>query len=191
MLQFVTTTSFERNFDMANMIKYKVRQYFGFFHPILTWEHHCFGYRKGGHESDTVSDGYETNVTWNDDTHYTVSTTEKSHVVRYAYFKRHEEYPKNPIFMLLELLMNIVSYVRVYLCKFLFIGYLLTVTILADAGLTELGENLVLAALAIYGLSIAIPLAGYIVRQVFGLDKKIDDICDENGWQRWSDYQDE
>ena len=168
---------------MANRIKIKARRYFGFMHPILTWEHHCFGYRKDGHSSKRVSDGYEINVSGD-----RVSATEKSHVVRTAYFKRHEEYPKNFLFSLLEILMNIVSYIRVFLGKFLIIGSIIAMT----AGAEDIVFSYLMPVLtAIYVGSFLIPLAGYIVRNALGLDQKMDDICDENGWMKWSEYKDE
>lgn len=168
---------------MANRIKIKARRYFGFMHPILTWEHHCFGYRKDGHSSKRVSDGYEINVSGD-----RVSATEKSHVVRTAYFKRHEEYPKNFLFSLLEILMNIVSYIRVFLGKFLIAGIFIS-AIVESFDFAEM--YLIPALTAVYVGSFLIPLAGYIVRNALGLDQKMDDICDENGWMKWSEYKDE
>ncbi len=168
---------------MANRIKIKARRYFGFMHPILTWEHHCFAYRKDGHSSKTVSDGYEFDVSGD-----RVTATEKTHVVRTAYFKRHEEYPKNPLFVILEILMNIVSILRVTFGKFLIAGIFIA-TILEAEGLVM--NYLIPALTAIYALSFIIPLGGFIVRNVFGLDQRMDDICEENGWMKWSEYQDE
>ena len=176
---------------MANYIKCKARRYFGFFHPILTWEYHCFGYRKGGHTQTKVVDGYETSASWSDDTHVTVTSEEKSHTLRIAYFNRHEEYPKNPIFVILELLMGLVSRIRVALAKYLIAAFFLFSVIWTDIELEHIGEGAGKIALAIYACSIIIPLVGYIVRKAFGLDQRIDDICDENGWKRWSEYDDE
>lgn len=173
---------------MANRIRYKTRRYFGFLHPIMTWEYHCFGYRKGGHESNTVYDGSETEIRQVSDTRFESTTTHKSHVERYAFFKRHEEYPKNFLFSILEILMNIVSYIRVFLGKFLIIGSIIAMT----AGAEDIVFSYLMPALtAVYVGSFVIPLAGYIVRNVFGLDQKMDDICDENEWMRWSEYKDE
>lgn len=176
---------------MANRIKFVGRSYTGFFHPILTWEYHCFGYRTGGHSSTKIHDGYENNYSWTDDTHVTVTSTEKSHMLRIAYFKRHEEYPTNPIFAILELLMGIVSRIRVAAGKFFIAAYILFSYILADIGLEHLGETAGNIALAIYACSFIIPIIGLVVRKAFGLDQKIDDICQENGWQKWSQYDDE
>ena len=173
---------------MANRIKFKSRRYFGWFHPILTWEHHCFGYRKAGDTSRTVSDGYETDVSVTDDKIY-FNTTEKTHVVRRAYFQRHEEYPTHPLFSLLEILMNIVSLIRVFLGKFLIIGYILMLS--PDMGMAEMSGMLGNLILTLYGASFVIPILGTIARSTFGLDQQMDDLCDENGWKRWSEYQDE
>lgn len=176
---------------MANKIKYVGRRYVGFFHPILSWEYHCFGYRKSKNTKTTVHDGYENSYSWSDDTHVTVTSTEKTHTLRIAYFSRHEEYPKNPIFAIFELLMGIVSRIRVTTAKFFIAAYLLFCYIWTDIGLEHLGETAGNIALAIYACSFIIPIIGFTVRKAFALDQKIDDICDENGWQRWSDYEDE
>ncbi len=174
---------------MANMIKYSERRYFGFFHPILTWEYHCFGYRKGGHTQEEVFDGYEHTFSETSDT-ITVTSREKSHTVRTAFFRRHEEYPKNPLFVILELLMNLVSRIRITFAKFFIIAYILLCYLLEDFDLVYIGESAGKIALAIYACSFIIPLTGFIVRRAFGLDQRIDDICDENGWKRWSEYED-
>lgn len=176
---------------MANRIKSLGRSYIGFFHPILTWEYHCFGYRKGGHTKTRVFDGYENSVSWSDDTHATVTSKEKSHTLRIAYFDRHEEYPKNPIFVILEFFMSLVSRIRVALAKFFIAAYFLFCIIWPEIELEHIGEGAGKIALAIYACSFIIPLVGFIVRKAFGLDQKIDDICDENGWKRWSEYDDE
>lgn len=174
---------------MANRIKYSERRYFGFFHPILTWEYHCFGYRKGGHTQTEVFDGYEHTASWTDDTTLTVTSKEKSHTLRIAYFRRHEEYPKNPLFVILELLMNLVSRIRVTFGKFVIAAYIVFYYMLDSS--MAIGKTAGNIALAIYACSFIIPLAGFIVRKAFGLDQKIDDICDENGWKRWSEYEDQ
>ncbi len=173
---------------MANRIRYKTRRYFGFLHPIMTWEYHCFGYRKGGHESNTVYDGSETEIRQVSDTRFESTTTHKSHVERYAFFKRHEEYPKNVLFVLLEFLMTVVSYLRVFLGKFLIAGIFIS-AIVESFDFAEM--YLIPALTAIYVCSFIIPLAGFIVRNALGLDEKLDDICEENGWMKWSEYKDE
>ena len=173
---------------MANRIKYKTRRYFGFMHPIMTWEYHCFAYRKGGHDSQTVYDGSEIEFSDAGYNRVMATTTHKTHVERFVHFRRHEEYPKNPIFVLLELLMSIVSRVRVFLGKFLIAGIFI-LTLMESMEIATL--YLIPALSTIYVLSFIVPLAGFIVRNAFGLDKKMDDVCDENGWMRWSEYKDQ
>ena len=174
---------------MADRFDLKIRRYFGWFHPLLTWEHHCFGYRKDGDESSTVSDGYKTEVSVSSDS-ITSYSSEKTHVERYAYFMRHEEYPKNILFVLLEFLMTIVSVARVFLGKYLIIGYFLLVFTFPEFGFEKIGTYLGQAALIIYIGSFVIPILGFTVRKLFKLDERMDDVCDENGWQRWSEYED-
>ena len=172
---------------MANRFNFKTRRYFGFMHPLLTWEYHCFGYRKAGNESETVHDGYEASTTWDDH----IRLEEKTHIVRYANFKRHEEYPTNALFVILELLMTVVSFLRVSFGKYLILGWFLGSVVFADAGLSGLGSILGQIALALYIGSIVIALLGSVVRSSSGFDQKIDDICEENGWKKWSEYSDD
>lgn len=173
---------------MANRIKYKTRRYFGFMHPIMTWEYHCFAYRKGGHDSQTVYDGSEIELSDAGYDRIKATTTHKTHVERYVYFRRHEEYPKNILFILLELLMSIVSRIRVFFGKFLIAGMFIA-TIMESP---EFATMYLMPALSIiYVLSFIIPLAGFIIRNAFGLDKRMDDICEENGWMKWSEYKDQ
>lgn len=174
---------------MANMIKFKSRRYFGFAHPFLTWEHHCYGYKTGGNTSTRVHDGYETSASWTDDTHIRVQTREKSHIVKTAYFRRHEEYPKHPLFVLLELLMTLVSTIRVFFAKYLILAWFIISMALEDA--IDFANMLGSWALALYVASTILAVLGLVTRAAFGLDKRIDDICEENGWQKWSDYEDE
>lgn len=167
---------------MANRLKIKTRRYYGFIHPLLTWEYHCFGYRKEGHSSHTVHDGWEIRRSGDD-----FVADKKTHIVRYAYFQRHEEYPKNVLFILLELLMTIVSALRATFGHYLVIAWF----ILQGFEAAELASVLGSIALALYGGTVVIGVLGSLVRTFCGLDKKIDDICDENGWQKWSDYADQ
>ena len=94
----------------------------------------------------------------------------------------------NILFILLELLMSIVSRIRVFFGKFLIAGMFIA-TIMESP---EFATMYLMPALSIiYVLSFIIPLAGFIIRNAFGLDKRMDDICEENGWMKWSEYKDQ
>ena len=167
---------------MANYIKHVTRVYFGFTHPLMTWEYHCFGYRKAGHGSLTT----ETTTVYLD----TGDIKKDRAVTKYAYFGRHEEYPKNPIFVILELLMSLVSRLRVGFSKLLLIGYIICNMIGELPSSSALPTYLISGFAALYGASILIALLGFVVRKAFKLDEKLDEVCEENKWKKWSEYQD-
>ena len=107
----------------GNYIHSVGRRYFGFIHPIMTMEYKAFGYRKEKNERETVDDGYSTTVTIDYDAGTAHGrTVHESHIVKYAWFGRHVEYATNPLFWILELLMKITSFLRVFLGKFLILG---------------------------------------------------------------------
>ena len=169
---------------MANRIKYKSRAYFSFIHPFMTFEYNCFGYRKAGNEVHSEHDGWDVSVTEYSD-RYEGSVSEKRKIVRTAFFARHEEYPKNALFVLFEILMALTSRIRVGLANVAIIGGF----ICALAGLQALGTPLLIGGAISYALSFIIAIGGRIVRKACKLDEKMDDICEENGWKKWSEYR--
>ena len=172
----------------GNYLSCSYRRYYGFCHPLMTMEYRCFGYRKGENESEEVDDGYSGTATDHGDSiHYTIQ--HDSHIVKYACFKRHAEYAQNPLFWLFELLMKIISVLRVTFAKFLILGYI----VLAILGWHEspVGQYVLYGTIALYAASIVIPILGFIIRKIFRLDQETDDICMENGWKRWSKYENE
>ncbi len=186
---------------MANRISIKKRQvFFNVIHPILTWEYHCFGYRKAGYDSYTTVVGKEKTTKYNEYSDEYM-TTEKpiTRTKGYAFFSRHEEYPQNPLFFILEILMTIVSLARVYTAKFLIPAYFIMDYLIEEGYLrySKYSDDMLpteiisIVLIAMYVCTFVIPLAGYIVRKAFGLDQRMDDICEENGWMKWSEYQDE
>lgn len=169
---------------MANRFKYKVRLYYGIAHPIMNFEYHCFGYKKAGNEWNT--EHTSTEYTYNE---YSDSVTaeRKFTTYKWAYFVRHEEYPKNALLILLEILMRIVSFVRVQFAKW---AILLAVIATAACDDASFSSTILGYVGLVYLVSFIIPILGLVVRKAFKLDEKMDDLCDENGWQRWSDYTD-
>lgn len=173
----------------GNRVSIKYRQYYGFFHPIMTMEYKAFGYRKGENDIDEIDDGYLTTIKEDWPGHYSSKTEEQSHIVKYARFKRHVEYVTNPLFWILEFFMQVVSFIRVYLGKFI----ILACGILYILGWihNDLYRFLLYTIITIYVASFAIPILGFITRMVFKLDAATDEICEENGWKKWSEYEDD
>lgn len=176
---------------MANRTIYRARKYQGIAHPIMTFEYHCFGYRKGGHDRQVIDDGTETEVVLDFDAGTANSTTKhKSHIEKTAYFVRHEEYPKNILFSLLEFVMTIISVIRVLIGKWLIVGYAACSAEIID-GIGGYAPVIGGWILMLYGASLLVPIAGLIVRKVFKLDEKMDEVCEENNWKKWSQYRDQ
>lgn len=167
---------------MGNHIWYKSMPYFGWFHPFLTFEHHCLAYRSAGNKVSVEREGWDIE-SYGDG----IRSTERTRVIRTAYFARHHEYPKNILFMLIELLISLMGWIR-FIFEPLALGACLFVILVFQDDMF-LGKVL-LGILISYGISLGLSILAVIVRKIFQLDRKIDDICDENNWQRWSDYRD-
>ena len=167
---------------MAGYLNYKSRLYFAIFHPLMTFEYNCFGYKKAGNEVHKEFDGFE-DCYW--DGNEIKGGEAKWKTVRTAYFARPEEYPTNILFGLLEIIMQLVSFVRVLLSP-LALGLALFFLFLGDESKT--GATIFGYIFLAHAISFVIAIAGSIVRKIFKLDEQMDDLCDENGWKRWSEY---
>ena len=172
---------------MANNFKYKVMPYWGIAHPFMSFEHHCFGYIKAGNESTTVHEGY--NDIYIDATGHVSGGEEKTSVKHMALFARHEEYPSNILLFLLELAMTLLSWARYLLVPAgLLLGF--GIALFGFENGTSLLKGVIEYTILSYFVSLGISILAIIVRKAFKLDEKMDDLCEENGWKKWTDYDD-
>lgn len=166
---------------MANKLNV-VRRKYPLVRFLLNIEYKCFGYRTHGKSSETIHEGYE--GSWNS-TGDTYTVREKTHTNLYAYYKRHEDYPTNFLFNLVSFIDNILSRIRLLLFTLLPIAIIFTL-IVNDP---ELTKGVFSVYSFVYIANIVTMILGVIIRRIFKLDKKMDEICDKNNWKRWSDYK--
>lgn len=161
-----------------NSFIYRTRRY-SIFRFLLDLEYKAFGYRRAGGETQVVDDGVH--VERVSDDHYTVR--QKTHIVNYAYYKRHSQYPTNFLFSLVAFVDRILSTIRVLLTN---------LVIIAAIAFLISKEPVILAVYAaVYGLNFLTMLLGFIIRKSFRMDEKMDELCDKNNWKRYSEYYDE
>lgn len=93
---------------MANRFKIVSARYWGlkFFTDIQFWS---LGYRTCGKSVTEVDDGYEIEK---DSDGYATGIKHKSHIEKYAYYRRHEEYPTNILLGLLAIILGIIRIIR-------------------------------------------------------------------------------
>lgn len=149
---------------------------------ILKLEKKCFGWHCEGREKEVVDDGY----TATDHGSY-VSVKHNTKLIKYIYFSRPCDYKKNILFSLLEFISNILSRIRVWAINLIVIAIIVAAIFYSTSPQVTQGIAIIYAAL-ILG-SIVVALLGLLVRKVFKLDEKTDQYYAENGYKKWSDYE--
>ncbi len=169
---------------MANRLKIVTERYWGikFFTDI---QFKALGYRTCGKSATEVDDGYEAER--NNDGELT-GLKHKSHIEKYAYYQRHEEYPSNILLGLVAVFLFIIRYIR--RLAILAIPITLGLTMLGDAFFPAFEFAGYAYILSWVGTIIFMVLA-IILRKVFRMDERMDEICVNSGWQRYSEYRNE
>ena len=168
--------------------KFKIKQIgkkYAYGAPIIKFEKKCFDWHCIGREKETVDDGYEVTET---STHYKVR--HKSHIVKTIWFERPACYKKNFLFVLTEILSNIVSFFRVLALNLIVPAIIVCIIIMAGG---DEGSKAVTAIALVYagliGLSLILGGLGYLWKKVFKLTEKNDQYLAENGYEEWSNYE--
>lgn len=168
---------------ITNQLKVTVARYTGL-KVLVDFQFKALGFRTCGKKVDDVTDGYTTTI---DLDAKTAHSTRDHHIEKYAYYRRHVAYPTNLLLELTRLALWILRIVR----KLCAIAFPITL-LLALFGQTELQKPLAVVA-AVYALSwcatIAFSVLAVLIRNIFRMDARIDEICLKNGWQKYSDYQ--
>lgn len=168
---------------MSNKFKIKSRaRTYTFSAPILMFEKKCFDWHFSGKDRTVVDDGYE--ATDHGD-HITVK--HKSHIVKRAWIDRPYCYKKNFLFGLTEFLSNIVSHIRVWAIN------LCVIAIIAAIALAAMGNTSVALVIAgvyagLIAASYLFALLGLMWKKVFKLTEKTDAFLEQNGYEKWSTY---
>ena len=156
-----------RNSKMNYVIKTKTKECLPLDEWITKLEMRAFGWRYKGLDT-TYFDEYDVNINWDAGT-ATATQRSRTDIV----FKRIEPYSFNPVFVLLELMMSIQSWIRRKLI-FLFFGLCalgLIIGVLTQ-DMTALGAVAGIAAF-VYVPSIFYAILGFLFRKVFGLDRNL------------------
>ena len=167
---------------MVNKLKYTVARYTGF-KFLVDFQFKALGFRTCGRQVDDVTDGYTTTFDFDAKT---ANSTRNHHIEKYAYYMRHVAYPTNPLLEVTRFLLWILRIVR----KLCAVAFPIAI-FLALLGQEELQTPLAVVAV-VYALSwcasIAFVILAVLIRRLFSMDARMDEICLRNGWQKYSDY---
>ena len=148
-------------------------------------EYRSFGWAYCGKESEVVDDGYETTIS-----NGYATTRHKSHIVKYACFKRPQGYRKNFLFSLLETLSAIVSRIRVWALNLIIVPIIICV--LASMGGGQESGMIISVFAGVYvgliGATILLSILGSVVRNAFKLDEATDEFNEKYGYQSHTDF---
>ncbi len=168
---------------MTNQFKVTVARYTGL-KCLVDFQFKALGFRTCGRQVDDVTDGYTTTV---DLDAKTAHSTRNHHIEKYAYYRRHAAYPTNLLLELTRMALWVLRIAR----KLCAVAFPITI-LLALLGQDGLTKPLAVVA-TVYALSwcatIALVLLAVLIRKIFCMDARIDEICLKNGWQKYSDYQ--
>lgn len=173
-------TKEEREEKLASKVDIRWRTY-SLANWLLVLEYRSFGWAYCGKESEVVDDGYETTVS-----NGYARTRHKTHIVKYACFKRSQGYQKNFLFSLLEFLSAILSRIRVFALNIVAIP--LIVCFLTASESPEIATAIAAVYGVLIGGTILVSILGSVVRNVCKLDEATDDFCHKYGYQGHTDF---
>lgn len=152
---------------------------------LIKFEKKCFGWHYTGNQ--ITDEEYSTldrdsNGNYKENKHHNITKT--------AYFERPVVWPMDGLFVLTELLSNILSFFRrilISLSPLVAIG-LIIISSMDDVPGELLEYVLIAYVVAIFG-SIALALFGAFLKKTRKLEEKCDKILDENGFAIWSENE--
>jgi len=167
----------------AGKLKVKGRKY-SYGCQIIKLEKRCFDWVCAGKTVTDVDDGYEITDT---------QIKPKHHIIKTVYFKRPYDYQQNFLFRFTELLSNVVSRLRVIALNLLIpaiiVGVLLAIFNDEDSEFVGMMCGIYFGVYGgLIGLSLILAGLGVLWRKVFKLTEKTDEIQEQNGFQKWSEY---
>lgn len=164
--------------------------------PIIKFEKQCFGWHYRGNDISEIYDGEEIEIgdfrEQNGKYYANATRKEKKKVLKYVYFARPKCWVKNPLFMLVELLSNIVSFFRrLAISLWYFPVAAIVIIAFLSKGKTGAGEGkffgIIIAVYAILIIgSLVLAGLGYLLKKVFRLEEATDEILLENGYDIWA-----
>jgi len=172
----------ERNRQKKGDLKSKAVKY-SYAAFIIKFEKRMFGWHYEGKERETIDQGYEATV--HDSGRVTVR--HKVKVVKYAWFTRPKVWPKNPLFMITEILSGIVSFFRRIAISLSPIAIIIGIIMMSNS--PEIVGILAGVYGGLIGGSIVLALLGLLWKKVFKLEDKCDQILLDNGFATWSENE--
>lgn len=108
--------------------------------------------------------------------------------VRYASYGRHTAYPTNIFLGLVSGLVTAVRFIR-GIVKFL-VPFAIVIFMLGDIPdeVTALAAAVVGGYFITWAATILLMILAKVIRVVFRIDERMDEICISNGWMPWSEY---
>ncbi len=145
---------------------------------LTDMQYKALGYRTNGYKS--VQE-----VEWEQDSNSVIGKSPRTKWVRYATYSRHVCYPTNFLLGLTAALMTAVRFVRTI------VKYIVPLAIL----IMFISEEAMDACGAVIGIyiitwiaTIALMIIAKVIRAAFRIDERMDEICRDNGWMLWSEY---
>lgn len=168
-------------------IKSKDKECFPFDEWITVLEMRAFGWADRKHRTDWL-DEYDINIDWENSK---ANVTQRSK--HYRVFKRIEPYSGNFLLKALEVIMAIQSWIRRKMIILLwFIDVLLfgigLLYLFNGAGMNEYITLGIAVFAFIYLPSFIIAALGFLTRKIFGIDEKLKDELEANGYMREQDF---
>lgn len=140
--------------------------------PLLRLERAAFGWHYQGNVYHDDFDGFDSNL------------NVKHKIYKNYYFCRHKPYSANPLFVISEMLMKIVSFIRRIIMPILPIVIVVGVILAIFVG--EALKMFAIVAGSIYGGVIGATLLfaflGWLWRTAFRIDKKVAEDMEANGY---------
>lgn len=127
---------------------------------------------------------------WVDDSNSIIGAKPVTKFRKYATYGRHIEYPTNFLLGLVSALMAFVRIIR-SIVKWLVPFAIIAMMLFNDSSdeIYGLGLLVILAYLATWGATLLMMFFAKLIRNGFQIDQRMDEICEQNGWKRWSEYR--
>ncbi len=154
---------------------------------FLKLEMKSMGWKSYGTDDEDVYDGAETTISGSGD-YYTANTRQKWRHVKRLEFRRPIAYQKNILFSLVEALIRINQGIRAWCWNLL-----LAVIILGGIA-TAAGNPIVFmiyggVVMGSWACTVVLSILARILRTVFRLDEKTDEVLESYGMLAWSEYE--
>lgn len=146
-------------------------------------QYKSLGYITGGSETTSHTE-------WVDDNDSIIGAKPVTKWVKYATYCRHVEYPTNFLLGLVAVLMKFIRMIR-GIVKWLIPLAIIILILFSDSSeeISGLGLLVFVAYFATWGATLLMMGCAKAIRTSYRMDERLDEICANNGWKRWSEYR--